>query len=533
MPQPVPKPSMPTKPKPSGWGSWPKPVPKPSALSKPKPSGWGWHTHNSGKSGKMGKAKGEKPLNYHYHKPRLPAKPKPTPTKNPTKGPTTLPTPNPTNPLIPPASNDVQISMDGSLIALNLEVPPAGSPAMVTLAGVFEKTILRVLGPDFECDVYSIGGHLVNNRGAVSRYLQSQSKVLFDLSVIKPCYDCDDMEALILGAQVFDETFELLDQKAKSGELSMIFCISGTIAGVVTEPCEVKIGLVEGESLDVKFIQEPIPAQPTPKPTSLPSPSQPTGQPIPAKSIPEPTGSPLTPMPVEQPISEPLVLLPPNQLCLWITHICRQAHLLIRPASRSRGLLFQSPPINRFMRPQRIRHQRNLPARPASQSRGLLFLSPPTNQPNLRFRPASRSRGLLLRSFQHGCQRIHLQDTLPIRPASQPLRLPFLSHPAHLLMQFQPIHHQLNLLIRPASRSRALLLRSFQHGRQRIHHQATLPIRPASQRLRLPFLSHPTNLSMRFQPIHHQLNLLIRPASRSRDLLFLFPPNNPSPQSQL
>ena len=197
--------------------------------------------------------------------------------------------PNPKPLPVKPRASGVEVNMGGSLIANNLVAPPSGSADMLSWADTFEKTILRVLEEGFECSVYSIGGVAVGGRRnlvqsdegqLVTRQLQTSSDVIFNLSVVRPCPGCDDMGALIMGAEVFDDAYGTLDEKAKDGELSVIFCIFAEAAGLVTEPCTVTITSVEGTSLDVSFTKESVPLPPsTPRPTSLIAPT-PTPPPV-------------------------------------------------------------------------------------------------------------------------------------------------------------------------------------------------------------------------------------------------------------
>ncbi|KAL7551005.1 hypothetical protein ACHAWF_014209 [Thalassiosira exigua] len=138
------------------------------------------------------------------------------------------------------------------------------------------------------------------------RLLQSTSDVLFTLKTVRPCPGCTATQAVVLGARVFDETFDELDAKAKSGELTVIFCIFAEVAKVVTDPCTAKIRSAEGTSLDVSFAgtdgggTEPTPPTPTPPamPTP-PTPAPPTPTP-PTIIMPPPTPGWLpTPQPVE------------------------------------------------------------------------------------------------------------------------------------------------------------------------------------------------------------------------------------------
>jgi hypothetical protein len=219
--------------------------------------------------------------------------------------------PNPKPLPVKPRASGVEVNMGGSLIANNLVAPPSGSADMLSWADSFEKTILRVLEEGFECSVYSIGGVAVggrrnlvqsDERQLVTRQLQTSSDVIFNLSVVRPCPGCDDMGALIMGAEVFDDAYGTLDEKAKDGELSVIFCIFAEAAGLVTEPCTVTITSVEGTSLDVSFTKESVPLPPsTPRPTSLIAPTPtppPVGGWLPETPPPTMASVPITPPPV-------------------------------------------------------------------------------------------------------------------------------------------------------------------------------------------------------------------------------------------
>jgi len=203
---------------------------------------------------------------------------------------------------------------------LPLPIPSTGSQGMIALASSFEKTILSALDEDFECDMISIGGvpvrrgsdndlfgrkherDLEHNRilDSSSGDVSTMSDVLFDLRLIQPCPDCSNTQAVMLGAQVFHTTFDELSDKADSGSLSVIFCIFGEVAGVVSEPCEVTISSAEGTSLDVEFVRDDDDSDDvrTPRPTPKPVRPDPTPEPTP-----KPTAMPVTSAPTPKPFS--------------------------------------------------------------------------------------------------------------------------------------------------------------------------------------------------------------------------------------
>jgi hypothetical protein len=155
------------------------------------------------------------------------------------------PMPPPT-PIIP-EEKSLEVIMGGSMVAVNSDVPPMGSDEIKALAEVYEQTILRSLHDGYEVDVYSIGGVSVGSDGSYSsmgglsvfnrRNLQSSSDVLFNLRTVKPCPDCSQMDASILGAEVFTTTFGRLGEKAESGQLTVLFCVLAEMANVIAAPC--------------------------------------------------------------------------------------------------------------------------------------------------------------------------------------------------------------------------------------------------------------------------------------------------------
>jgi hypothetical protein len=251
-----------------------------------------------------------------------PAPPKPKPTK---------PSPKPSQQMDTYQPTDlgdmrlIQITMDGMLTVINLNVPAEGTQAMETLANVFERTISSFLGEPYKVNVYEIGGIPVNNiqngagedddktstddnalndddasdddnisvddikkrkqRKGSHRNLQGweewdtrlwekndeaswaldlktcvaaddQIPVLFEVTVIIPCFNCDEEKALAKGVEIYSETFAVLDDAVKSGEMSSAFCAIAVLSGVVTYPCEVIITCVMGTSLKVRFVDE-------------------------------------------------------------------------------------------------------------------------------------------------------------------------------------------------------------------------------------------------------------------------------------
>lgn len=90
-----------------------------------------------------------------YYEPPVP-KPTPRPTPKPVQQ---IPTVQPTD-----GSNMrlIQVTMDGMLTAIELDVPAEGTQDLQTLAMVFEQTIGRFLGDEYRVDVYQIGESSVN-----------------------------------------------------------------------------------------------------------------------------------------------------------------------------------------------------------------------------------------------------------------------------------------------------------------------------------------------------------------------------------
>ena len=169
------------------------------------------------------------------------------------------------------------------MVAVNSDVPPMGSDEIKALAEVYEQTILRSLHDGYEVDVYSIGGVSVGSDGSYSsmgglsvfnrRNLQSSSDVLFNLRTVKPCPDCSQMDASVLGAEVFTKTFDRLEEKAESGQLTVLFCVIAEMANVIAAPCVEEITSVVGESLTMDNAEtdaEPPTAPVTTSPSASP-----------------------------------------------------------------------------------------------------------------------------------------------------------------------------------------------------------------------------------------------------------------------
>lgn len=227
--------------------------------------------------------------------------------------------------------------MDGMLTVINLDVPSEGSEDMRTLADVFERTIRGILGEEYQVNVYQIGGVSVNSnsiqndnengskkdqknksdsskkrkqRQRPRRNLQTgsgneedwvewdtslwekneetnwepgledcpvdrtQIPVFFELKVVRSCFNCDEEKAFAKAAGTYRETFAVLDDAVKSGDMSRAFCINAVRAGVVpTFPCEVSITCVMGTSFFYQDVNEIIgpTSQPTPIDTYEPS----------------------------------------------------------------------------------------------------------------------------------------------------------------------------------------------------------------------------------------------------------------------
>jgi hypothetical protein len=241
------------------------------------------------------------------------------PTRKPTRRPSSITPPTPPTPPIPPErENFVEITMGGVLTATNLEpVPSSGSDQMKELARIFEQTIISSLEDFYKCTVYEIGGKPVHTGGVRShkiRRLQSQSQVRFTTRVTKPCSECDKAGAMILGAMVFDQTFQILDASAKSGQMTTTFCTDAEGTGVVPSPCQVTITSAEGSSLDVKFIEDmEMPTlkptimkwDPTPSPTLQPVTTVPTAEGGTAQPT-DGTAAPSTPSPNQSSTSSPV-----------------------------------------------------------------------------------------------------------------------------------------------------------------------------------------------------------------------------------
>jgi hypothetical protein len=92
------------------------------------------------------------------------------------------------------------------------------------------------------------------------------------------------MDASILGAQVFTDSFNVLDGEIKSGELTVVFCILAELAQVIADPCNEELLSVTGESLTMgKYEETPSPVStaevmptyaPTTETTEAPTPSK-------------------------------------------------------------------------------------------------------------------------------------------------------------------------------------------------------------------------------------------------------------------
>jgi hypothetical protein len=271
-----------------------------------------WNSNEAGHNSKAAKKKaksqksGKSKVNKLHFDPWMgarPAKPTRKPTRRPGRQPTRKPTRRPslTPPTPPPViERYVEITMGGVLTANNLEpIPQSGSDQMKELARIFEETILSSLDDVYKCIVYEIGGKPVHVGGSsirsnktFNRRLQDQSQVRFTLRMTKPCAGCDKADAMIMASKVFDQTFQLLDESAKSGEMTTTFCSDAEGTGVVPSPCVVTITSAEGTSLDVKFVED---NRPTPKPTTgRPTYPPTTMPPVKWDPTPSPTLSPVT-----------------------------------------------------------------------------------------------------------------------------------------------------------------------------------------------------------------------------------------------
>lgn len=244
-----------------------------------------------------------------------------------------FPTPQPTDEF---DVRMIEITMDGMLTATNLDVPPGGSKGMETLAGVFQRTIRDFLGEEYQVNVYEIGGVSVNGDGIQNddgvgsveddssesdsskkrkqqkgqhRNLQTggwnewdtslwekneekswepgmtecpldgnQIPVLFELKVIRPCFNCDVEKAFETSAETFRDTFAALDNAVMSGGMSRAFCMNAMRAGIASYPCGVRITCDMGTSFYYRFVDEIIDSyQPTPSPSPhSDSPSEPS-----------------------------------------------------------------------------------------------------------------------------------------------------------------------------------------------------------------------------------------------------------------
>jgi len=325
--------------------------------SRPSRPSWNspsWY-YQMTKSGKIAKAKSSKTTTSNSNSNwwgTIPYKPRQTPL------PTRNPTPRPTYANIKPGEERLIITMGGKLTATtNIQ---GTLDELSTLAKIAEQTLLRVLDSTFECMVYNFGDVIVGDgsystKGTSSssvfdRKLHSSRKlgggaqlwkvdteeddeavdvdVLFNCQTTQPCPSCSQTDAVILGSQIFEETFDLLEEEAKNGSLSTIFCIMVEMSNVELDgSCNVDISNVEGTSLQLELGDgvEPPPSPPlppsdssTPKPTvgyDTPQTSQPqpndTLKPVmdpttlpPIPSVPK-TESPITPTPTELPVVKP------------------------------------------------------------------------------------------------------------------------------------------------------------------------------------------------------------------------------------
>lgn len=225
--------------------------------------------------------------------------------------------------------------MDGMLTATDLDVPAEGSDDIKALAGAFEKTIRGFLGEKYHVVVYQIGATSVdstsiqNENGRVSkqdennksdsskkrqqrksppRNLQTgngyeqgwdewdtnfweknemvswgpglaecpvdgtQIPVFFVVKVIARCFNCDEEQAFSQGADIYRETFAVLDDAVQSNGMSRAFCMNALRTGAVTTyPCGVSITCVTGISFFVQFDDEIIDPSPTPSPSAEPT----------------------------------------------------------------------------------------------------------------------------------------------------------------------------------------------------------------------------------------------------------------------
>ena len=216
-----------------------------------------------------------------------------------------VPPPSPPTPTesITPGKKALEVIMGGSIQVLNSYIPTLNF-SFQSLAEVYEQTILRGLGEGYEVDVYSIGGVSVDSDGSYStedalglftrRNLNHESPsksgkstgyyyemdstptsaVLFNLRTVKPCPECSKLDASVLGAQVFTDTFNVLDVETRSGDLTTVFCLLAELAQVIADPCIEKLLSVTGESLTMGKYKEtasPVTAEeaiPTYSPTT-------------------------------------------------------------------------------------------------------------------------------------------------------------------------------------------------------------------------------------------------------------------------
>jgi len=304
------------------------------------------------KSGKIAKAKSSKTATSNSNWwGTIPYKPRqtPLPTRNPTRHPSY--TSN-----IKPGEESLIITMGGKLTATtNIQ---GSQDELSTLAKVAEQTLLRVLDSTFECMVYNFGDVIVGDGSYSTKGTSSSSvfdrrrklgggaqlwkvdtdddtdneavdvDVLFNCRTTQPCPSCSQTDAVILGSQIFEETFDLLDEEAKNGSLSTIFCIMVEMSSVELDgSCSVDISNVEGTSLQLELVDgvesppsPPLPpsdstqkptvgydtsqtSQPQPNDTLMPVMDPTTLPPVP--SVPKTTDSPITPIPTELPVEKP------------------------------------------------------------------------------------------------------------------------------------------------------------------------------------------------------------------------------------
>lgn len=294
---------------------------------------------------------------------------------------TSYPTRKPTFEYIEGATKQLEITMGGTMMLLaknNLDTHVSREEMEVT-AKAMEQSLLRALHDDdndgdgsyYECDVYSIGDVTVSDGttystkagsgiferrrrelgggtgiGGVGDFDDSSSSsevvVHFNCQTTRTCPDCTQTEVVLMGSQVFEDTFDILNTAAKEGELSLVFCILMEVARIGEMPCTTDITKVEGTSLNFELVDNGGGGAPsTTSSSSKPTTMKPTDEvvkwpPTPSPNVtplppPEPTGPPVMVVVTEPPVT--VVTEPPVPAAVTPSPTVSSSSTTLKPIS--------------------------------------------------------------------------------------------------------------------------------------------------------------------------------------------------------